>query len=208
MNPDNDPNSKATNSNKTSSTASKNKKLIAKLGLIVVGMFLFAVFVLPPMYDVLCDITGLNGKIELTPASQPNDSDESESNDTVEAKHKPASPARTINVGFTTKVDKDMPWTFNAVSGGVDVVPGKTKLVYFEVFNPTDKDMVSRAIPSISPARAAQYVNKMECFCFEEQPLAAGESKRMPMRFYLDKDTPKEIEQLTLSYTLYNRSSM
>ena len=87
------------------------------------------------------------------------------------------------------------------------MIPGEQNLVYFEVHNPTNKDMIGRAVPSISPASAAKYVEKMECFCFQEQPLAAGETKLMPLNFYLDADIPDDVKELTMGYTLYNKES-
>ena len=187
------------------SLAKKNARLGKQLLIVVIGMFAFATLILPPLYDVLCDITGLNGKIELKAAAKPDVPTLDSNLDLTESVASKAISAHTVNVEFTTKVHSGMPWTFKAQQNSTDASPGVSQVVLFDVHNPTNQTMTAQAIPSISPAHAAQYVRKMECFCFQEQVLAARESKSMPLRFYLDESTPSDIKELTLSYTLYNK---
>ncbi|HAS23338.1 MAG TPA: cytochrome c oxidase assembly protein, partial [Idiomarina loihiensis] len=73
--------------------------------------------------------------------------------------------------------------------------------------NPTSSNMIAQAIPSVAPAEASLYLNKVECFCFNQQPLAAGAETEMPMQFYLDPDIPDHITTFTLSYTLYDMTA-
>jgi cytochrome c oxidase assembly protein subunit 11 len=110
---------------------------------------------------------------------------------------------RQISVEFLAMVDKSIPWQFAPVIEQVTVQPGKMTEVDFRVENTSDEAMVGQAVPSVSPGTAAQYFKKMECFCFAQQPLAAHESKLMRLRFYVDPALPKEVQTLTLSYTLY-----
>jgi cytochrome c oxidase assembly protein subunit 11 len=65
---------------------------------------------------------------------------------------------------------------------------------------------VGQAIPSIVPARAAAYFNKTECFCFNQQPLKAGEQADLPLQFVIDQALPADIHTITLSYTLFDVS--
>ncbi len=74
--------------------------------------------------------------------------------------------------------------------------------VNYRVFNPTDRTMIGQAVPSVSPGPAAAYLKKVECFCFNRQELRAGESKLMPLKFYVDPDLPDNINTITLSYSL------
>jgi cytochrome c oxidase assembly protein subunit 11 len=78
----------------------------------------------------------------------------------------------------------------------------------FYARNPLPKDMVAQAIPSVSPARAAEYFHKTECFCFNQQPLAGGEQAEMPLQFIVDQDLPVDIKTITLSYTLFDVTEM
>src|SRR5690606_2438670 len=110
----------------------------------------------------------------------------------------------SINVQFITRVNQGMPWDFQPEVKMVRVHPGETKVVNFLVENRTGNNMVAQAIPSVAPGEAGLYLNKTECFCFEQQPLAAGDATAMPMQFYLDPDIPKHIHTLTLQYTLYD----
>lgn len=77
-------------------------------------------------------------------------------------------------------------------------------MVNFRVFNPTERTMVGQAVPSVSPGPAAAYLKKVECFCFDHQELRAGQSKLMPLKFYIDPALPDSINTITLSYSLYD----
>ncbi|MCP1267813.1 cytochrome c oxidase assembly protein [Aeromonas hydrophila] len=162
--------------------------LLRKLALIIVLMFGFA-FALVPLYDVFCRITGLNGKTADRPA-------------TVE--RTVIDDKRTIQVEFLAHADTQMPWQFNGETQRLSVKPGEMRQVNFKVFNPTDSTMVGQAVPSVSPGTAAAYLKKVECFCFNRQELKAGESKLMPLKFYVDPALPDDINTITLSYSLYD----
>ena len=166
-----------------------NAKLARKLCLIAAGMFVFAVGVLPPMYDVICDITGLNGKT----------SDEADS-----AENAIVQEDRVVTVQFLADADPGMPWDFKPNVRSVKVHPGEIKLVDFHVRNRDTGVIVGQAIPSVTPSSATQYFKKTECFCFIQQELAGGASMDMPLIFYVDPDLPKNVSTITLSYTLFN----
>lgn len=168
---------------------SKNKtKTVKKLMLIVFGMFGFG-FALVPLYDVFCDITGLNGKTATTAASVNEDGiDES----------------RTITVQFISRTAKGIPWQFEPMINEIKVHPGEMKLVKFYAKNESVKDIIGQAVPSVSPGKAAIYFQKIECFCFNSQPLKAQEDIEMALQFYVDAELPEEVSTITLSYTLYD----
>ncbi len=165
-------------------------KTVAKLAVTVVGMFAFA-FALVPLYDLFCEITGLNGKTgdsayEYDPAMVRADT------------------TRLIKVNFVTNTNQGMPWKFWPEKGGMRVHPGDPKTVNFYVKNTTDKVMVGQAIPSVVPGRAASFFHKTECFCFEQQVLQPGEVMEMPMRFLVGPELPKNVESISLSYALFD----
>ncbi|MGO1499656.1 MAG: cytochrome c oxidase assembly protein [Marinobacter sp.] len=155
----------------------------------VAGMFAFG-FALVPLYDVFCDITGINGKT----------SGRYESTERVAADMN-----RTIKVQFLAQNGPDMPWVFRPVERSVEVHPGEPTTVNFYAENPTGQDMVGQAIPSLSPSEGTLYFHKTECFCFNQQPLSAGQNTEMPLVFIVDQDLPEHITKLTLSYTLYDQ---
>lgn len=190
----------------------KNRRLIFKLIGVVIGMFAFAVFIMPPLYDAFCDLTGLNGKMELTRSEAPvvsksqaaSSSDDSSASDQSATVDETANAADTIKVQLTTKIDKSIPWTLEPEIKGLKVVRGKMSQVDFKAVNLANIGITGRAIPSVSPAQATAYLRKMECFCFQEQYLGPNESKIMPMQFYFTDDLPESIKEITLSYTVYN----
>ena len=182
-------NEPANNANQRGSDQSIGKT-VAKLAAAVVGMFAFA-FALVPLYDLLCDLTGLNGR----------------TNDTAyeyDAAMVQADTSRLIKVNFVTNTNQGMPWKFWSEKGGMRVHPGDPKTVNFYVKNTTDKVMVGQAIPSVVPGRAAAFFHKTECFCFEQQVLAPGEEMEMPMRFLVGPEVPKNVESISLSYALFD----
>lgn len=165
-----------------------NNKMVLKLLVVVIGMFGFG-FALVPLYDVFCDITGLNGKTNASAAAYNN---------------LLVDESRTVTVEFITRTNTGMPWEFRSETQRIKVHPGALHQVAFYVRNPARRDMVAQAIPSVSPGLAALYLNKTECFCFNQQPLSAGQEAYMPMQFYIDTQLPDDIHYLTLQYTLYD----
>jgi cytochrome c oxidase assembly protein subunit 11 len=160
---------------------------LKKLLVAAVLMFGFG-FALVPLYDVICDVTGLNGKTSSSAA----------------ADSKEVDPSRTVRVQFVTQTNADMPWLFRPEVRSLELHPGEIKLVQFFAKNEAADTVIGQAIPSVTPGVAASYLKKTQCFCFNQQTLAGGKSMDMPVIFYLDPAIPKHITELTLSYTLYN----
>ncbi len=162
--------------------------LCIKLGALGFAMFAFAVWVMPPLYDVLCEITGLNGK----------------TGGRYEAVSAGVDTSRTVTVQFLASNNEGMPWVFGPEVHSVTVHPGEQTVIKYQAHNRTDRDMVGQAIPSLVPFRATSYFHKTECFCFEQQLLKAGESADLPMYFIVDTDLPAHIRTITLSYALFD----
>jgi cytochrome c oxidase assembly protein subunit 11 len=170
-------------------TQQANQQLVKKLMFIIVGMFVFAVGVLPPMYDAICDFTGLNGKT---------------SNEAANADDAVVDEERLVTVQFLADTDPDMSWDFKPNTFSMKVHPGEIHKVDFHVRNPTSYHIVGQAIPSVAPAQATPYFKKTECFCFNNQELNGGEAMDMPLIFYVDPELPKSVSTITLSYQLYD----
>jgi cytochrome c oxidase assembly protein subunit 11 len=167
-----------------------NRRTVRRLLYIVAGMLVFVFGVLPPMYNVFCELTGLNGKTASGPAE-------------VAAIEPDLS--RTVMVEFVASVNESMPWDFRPAVARMEVHPGETYRTNFHARNRTARAMVGQAIPSVTPGQAAQYFKKTECFCFTEQRFEAGEGRDMPLLFMVDPDLPAEIEVLTLAYTFFDK---
>jgi len=161
---------------------------------VVFGMLAFVFVGLVPMYNLICEWTGLTGKTagkyELTTTDTSVDM------------------SRTIKVQFLANNNEGMPWQFRPVETSVEVHPGELKTVYFYAKNETGKDMIGQAVPSLSPFNLTEYFHKTECFCFQQQPLAGGEDAEMGLQFIVDKEIPADVELMTLSYTLFDVTQM
>ena len=166
----------------------QSAKTVKKLVLVVFAMFGFG-FALVPLYDVFCDITGLNGKTSTSAATVNEDG---------------VDISRTITVQFISRTAKGIPWQFEPMINEIKVHPGETKLVKFYAKNESVNDIIGQAVPSVSPGKAAIYFQKIECFCFNHQPLKANEDVEMALQFYVDAELPAEVSTITLSYTLYD----
>ncbi len=171
------------------SLKTKNRQLIAKLLIGTVLMFGFG-FALVPLYDVMCKTLGINGKTNDVAAVQPTTMKIDQS--------------RTIRVQFMAHVNNGMPWKFAPKVSHMDVHPGQIIQTAFLANNFSSDALVGQAVPSVSPGQGATYFNKIECFCFHQQPLSAQADAEMPLIFYIEPDIPDSIHTLTLSYTLYN----
>jgi cytochrome c oxidase assembly protein subunit 11 len=167
-----------------------NTKTAVRLLGTAVFMFAFG-FLLVPLYDVLCAVTGFNGKT----AGQ-----------YVSEKAPEIDKDRWVTVQFITNNNAGMPAEFRPKQRSMRVHPGEVNTAEFFVRNPVARTITAQAVPSVSPFHAASYLHKTECFCFEQQQLAEGEALDMPLRFIVDNELPADVTTLTLSYTLFNVS--
>ena len=166
---------------------------VARMVTVVVAMFAFVFVVMVPLYDVLCDALGINGKT---------------SGERYEAAQIQVDESREVTIQFVATNNGGMPWEFGPTTTMMKVHPGAVNDTVFYARNPLSRDMVAQAIPSISPSRAAEYFHKTECFCFNQQPLQAQQSAEMPLQFIVDQDLPRDIKTITLSYTIFDVTDM
>lgn len=172
-----------------------NRKVVktsGKLMVLVVAMFAFSLWVMPPLYDALCEVLGINGK----------------TGGRYEVVESNIDTSRVVKVQFVAQNNELMPWEFGPNTNQIEVHPGETAEVTYYAKNTEDYFMVSQAIPSIVPARAAEYFHKTECFCFNQQPLEAGKDADLALQFIVDRDLPKDIRTITLSYTIFDVTEM
>jgi len=166
---------------------------VTKLVVVAVAMFAFVFVVMVPLYNVLCDALGINGKT---------------SGVAYTAVQAGVDESREITVQFIATNNAGMPWEFKPSRTMMRVHPGASNDTVFYARNPLPEAMVAQAIPSVSPARAAEYFHKTECFCFDRQPLDGRSEADMPLQFIVDRDLPKDISTITLSYTLFDVTEM
>jgi len=168
-------------------------KTVGKLSVVVVGMFAFVFVVMVPLYNTLCEQLGLNGKYN------------GKQYEVVQAK---VDQSRTVKVQFVAANAEGMPWQFSPVEHVVSVHPGAVTTIEYYAKNVTGNDMVAQAVPSFVPARSAQYFHKTECFCFRRQPLKAGAETKLAVQFIVDQALPAEVNEITLSYTIFDVTAM
>lgn len=168
------------------STPRANRRTAAKLFALALGMFGFG-YALVPLYNVACQVLGINGKTGR-----------------VDAVAGVVDTSRTIRVEFTGQVMAGLPWEFRPLVKHVDLHPGETVTVSYLARNAASWPIVGQAVPSVTPAQAAPYFKKIECFCFTRQELAAGEAAEMPVQFTVMPEVGPDVRTITLSYAFFN----
>jgi cytochrome c oxidase assembly protein subunit 11 len=170
-----------------------NLRMVGKLAVIAAAMFGFG-YAMVPMYRSICTALGIN---VLSLSEQDVGSAAGErgpANTQVDL-------SRTITVEFDANARG--PWSFKPEKSSVEVHPGEVTTVMYEFRNEQNRAMSAQAVPSYAPKQATAHFNKLECFCFREYTLQAGESKRWPVVFVIDRKLPKDVKTITLSYTFF-----
>ncbi len=170
----------------TENRGKANRKLMNRLLVVVAVMFGFG-FALVPFYERICEVTGIRNLF------QP---------EALAAQNTQVDTTRNISVEFDANTQR-LPWTFKPLQASVSAHPGEVTQVQYEVRNPLERPVTGQAVPSYSPQQAAPYFRKMECFCFQQQTLAPGETRTMPVVFVIDPKLPAELNTVTLSYTFF-----
>lgn len=167
-----------------------NRRMLVRLSIVAAGMFGFG-FAMVPFYQAYCKAVGVNSLVER---------DAAPTNTQVDT-------ARTVTVEFDANV-RELPWSFRPVVGYVQVHPGQLVHIEYEVSNTRSTPVTGQAIASFGPEIAGRYFKKLDCFCFSQQTLAAGETRRMPVTFLVDPSLPAEVNTITLSYTFFEVAGM
>lgn len=167
---------------------SDNRTTLRKLMVVTVLMFGFG-FALVPFYEKICEVTGINQLVKRA--------------DHQPARNTQVDTSRIITVEFDANLRSNLPWTFRPLENSVKVHPGELHTIVYEVVNTSDRAISGQAIPSYGPMLAGQYFRKIECFCFDQQELAAGEVREMPIAFVVDPSLPGEVNTITLSFTFF-----
>lgn len=167
-------------------TDRRNRSTLVRLIVSAFLMFGFG-YALVPFYEKLCqvlDVNNLNKQDNVLPLNTQVDR------------------SRSVTVEFDANLHK-LPWNFKPVASSLVVHPGEVVTIEYEVSNTRQNPVTGQAIPSYTPSVAMQYFQKLECFCFTQQTLAAGEVRRMPVAFLVSPSLPKDIHTITLSYTFF-----
>ncbi|MBI1200070.1 MAG: cytochrome c oxidase assembly protein [Phenylobacterium sp.] len=169
-----------------------NRRRNTRLALICAGTFfgmVGAAFAAVPLYQAFCQATGFGGTVRRAEAAP---------TETL---------GKTVVVRFDANV-RDLPWSFEASQIQQTVKIGETKLAFFRVTNHADHPITARAVYNVVPEQAGAYFEKLQCFCFSDQTIAAGATVDMPVLYFVEPGYAKDINtkgkpEITLSYTFY-----
>jgi cytochrome c oxidase assembly protein subunit 11 len=162
----------------------ENKLTLRKLAVFTAIMFAFG-FALVPIYEKICEVTGVRDLLRPD-----------------QVKNTQIDTSRKIQVEFDSN-SPNSPWLFKPEFSSISVHPGELTTVMYEITNQTAKHMTGQAIPSYGPTEAARHFKKLECFCFAKQEFEASEKRQFPVVFVVDPALPRDLNTITLSYTLF-----
>jgi cytochrome c oxidase assembly protein subunit 11 len=148
-----------------------------------------AAFAAVPLYQLFCQVTGFNGTVMRADAAPTQTLD------------------RTVSVRFDTNV-RGLPMTFRAEQVSQTVRIGETGVAYFDVTNTSDQPILARASYNVVPEETGPYFQKLKCFCFDDQTIAAGETIQFPVQYFVAPEMATDpevdgVQEITLSYTFY-----
>ena len=175
------------NNGRDNDKSASSAALAGRLVLMAAAMFGFG-FLMVPIYDVFCEITGLGGK----------------TNSSGIVADEQVVANREVDLEFVTTVNQYAPWEFRAGSDGMTIKPGAIYEAAFVARNLRDESVIAQAIPSVAPQQAAKHFRKIDCFCFTSQEFAANEERELIVRFIVDPELPEHIDTITLSYTFFD----
>ncbi|MEO8115935.1 MAG: cytochrome c oxidase assembly protein [Phenylobacterium sp.] len=166
----------------------RNRRVAAICAVTFLGM-IGAAYASVPLYRAFCQATGYDGTVSKADAR----------------------PDQVLGQTLTIRFDvntRDLPWTFTTEQTAQTAKIGETKLALFKVTNHSDKPVTGRAVFNVVPEQAGAYFRKLECFCFSDQTLAAGQTVEMPVLYFVDPGYAQDFEtklkkEVTLSYTFY-----
>ena len=164
-----------------------HRSLVGQLLILTVAMFGFG-FLLVPLYDVFCAITGFGGRTNTEAAVVEEAPD----------------LTREVRIEFITTVNSYAQFEFAADADSMTVIPGKMYYATFTAKNLAGEHKVAQAVPSVAPSGAAEHFTKIECFCFTSQEFAANEERAMPLQFIVNPELPDYVDTITLQYTFFD----
>lgn len=161
-----------------------NRVTFWKLLMVVPVMLVFCASMVP-LYRQICNVLGITATRSIAQNTQ-------------------VDTSRVVKIEFLANLNKDFAWKFEPVEKAVEIHPGEMATVKYRVTNMLSHATTGRAVPSFAPLEAGLYFNKLECFCFSNQTLQAGETREMPVTFFVDPKAPVSLGTIALSYTFFD----
>ena len=172
----------------------RRNRLTLQLSIVAVAMFGFG-YALVPIYDLLCDAIGINGKVETTQSLYDPSTQEVDT-------------SREVQMRFISVQNEQTLVDIVATTPTLRANPGQVYQVDYRITNPTDDPIIIQAVPSVAPSHAADNVKKVQCFCFDNLKLAARETLEASVVFYLENTLEQDVSSVILSYTIFDITNM
>jgi cytochrome c oxidase assembly protein subunit 11 len=166
-----------------------DRTLTRSLLLMAAGSFAFG-FALVPLYDVICEAAGI--RVNAAPST---------------AQASDAAAGREVTLEFMSIVPAGSGFELTPETRQLTLQPGKLYEAKFRIRNLAAAPVVAQAVPSVAPVTTSKYLQKTECFCFTPQQFAASEEREFTVRFIVAPDLPRQVDRMTLAYSIYSVAS-
>ena len=181
--------------------AAKYARTVVPL-VVLVALMVALAFASVPLYRLFCQVTGFGGTPKV--GSQAPLLPQAMTNST------PKDLGRPFRIEFNADVDPHLPWQFHPEDRNISVHAGRPFLIYYQAKNVGQAPIVGTATFNVTPLKAGKYFHKVQCFCFKEQKIQVGDTKRFPVSFYVDPAIFKDpfmddVTSITLSYTFFEK---
>lgn len=167
----------------------KKNRRVLMISLAVVAGMIGLSYAAVPLYQIFCQVTGFGGTTQVAEGPSAVVTD------------------RVMTVRFDATIN-GIPWRFQPVERKVETRVGESMLAYYRAENVSDRPVTGTATFNVTPMKAGEYFNKIDCFCFVEQRLEPGQSVDMPVTFFIDPAIEQDrnlsdVKTITLSYTFF-----
>ena len=165
--------------------AARNRQMLGKLLVVVVGMLGFCAAMVP-LYRQICEAIGITQQRAVA----------ANANTQVDT-------SREVTIELLASTAGGLPWSFEALDKSLRLHPGELATVRYRVVNTLGRAVTAHAVMNTAPAIGMRYIDKQACFCFSNQTLQPGEAREMPVVFRVKTDVPGDLPTISLSYTFF-----
>ena len=110
-----------------------------------------------------------------------------------------------IKIKLITSVHKDLPFKFETEKKEIIIKPGEINNINYTVKNLGNKTVSGMATFQVYPSELKDYLTKINCFCYEEQTLKAGEKEKYALVLLVDPNVTKNIKEAIIQFVFFKK---
>ena len=117
--------------------------------------------------------------------------------------------SRPVIVNLLTSVHPDLSWSFRPLKKKLFIKPGEVTTIEYEGKNLDNRESTGIATFQYFPRDYGNYINKMNCFCYDAKTLKAKESYKYILVMFIDPEVTKDsktknVKEITIQFTFFD----